>query len=155
MGVRRSGILSRVSRRLDNSYGFVCGFALPPFAVVAALVALNRVHEHAHAYGFTLAQCLNSAEQLRGVARADGRFPAPGESIERLIESKRQGKVYACVGALRYERLDEQGLRARIVALGADGAPGGEGCDGDVVVWFDRERVVVTHDAREAPEAWR
>lgn len=155
MGVRRSGILSRVSRRLDNSYGFVCGFALPPFAVVAALVALSRAHEHAHAYGSTLVQCLNSAEHLREVAQADGRFPAPGEGIERLIESKRQGEAWACIGALRYERLDEHGTRARIVALGADGAPGGEGCDGDVVVWFDRERVVVTHDARELPEVWR
>lgn len=153
--MRRSGLFSRVSQRLDNRWGLVGGFALPPIAVTAALVALTRAHEHSHAYGSTLAQCLNSAAQLREVARTDGRFPAPGEPIERLIESRRQGEGYACVGALRYEALDEQGRQARIVALGADGAPGGEGCDEDVVVWFDLDGVFVTHDARALPEAWR
>lgn len=151
----RSGALASFSRRLDNRRGFVGGFALLPIAMSAALVALTLAHEHPHAFGYTLVQCLNSAEQLREVARADGRLPAPGEPIERLIESKRQGKAYACVGALRNERLDEQTTRGPIVALGADGAPGGEGCDGEFVVWFDLERVVVTPDARDLPEAWR
>lgn len=131
------------------------GLALPPLAVVAGIAAVLNAHEHAHASGVTQAQCINFAARLREIALADGRFPAPSAQIEDLIESKRQGKVYACIGALRYERLDEQGLRARIVALGADGAPGGEGCDEDVVVWFDLECLHVTRDAHEPPEAWR
>lgn len=40
-------------------------------------------------------------------------------------------------------------------ALGEDGAPGGSGCDEDVVVWFDAETAHVSLDARESPDEWR
>ena len=56
---------------------------------------------------------------------------------------------------LRYERMGEEGRRARVVSLGKDGEPGGEDCDEDIVWWVDLEDTCHGRDARVPPARWR
>lgn len=150
-----------MSRALDRPRGFaiglVIGFAMPPVAGYVAFGVIHpSIHEHVQAEGPLFCQAWNSAGSLREqLAARDGVFPEPGPEVDRLVESRRQSARHDCTGPLRYERLDAAGTRARLVALGQDGVPGGEGCDRDVVVWMDAGGRDVTYDAREVPAAWQ
>jgi hypothetical protein len=135
---------------------FLASFSVAPVAATALVFAILTSHEHTQAESPVSFQTWLAAQRLREEVYArEGVFPAPGEEVDRLIESLSMAPPHACIGPIRYERIDEAGTRARIFALGDDGAPGGSGCDADIGCWIDSAGAYLLSDARELPAQWR
>jgi hypothetical protein len=134
----------------------VAVIAIPLIAFGAFIGGTALFHDCGEVQSWPNFQIFLAASDLRESAvAAGGSFPEDGEEVQRRLASIGERGLDPWGRAYGYERLGDDGKRARVFTLGADDAPGGEDCDEDIVWWADLEDEYWTQDVREPPRAWR
>jgi hypothetical protein len=153
---RRSGSRSDLARWFAKPGRIATCIALPPLGCLATLIgALVMHHDHGEVTSWPNFQLWCAARRFQDAALlANGRFPDDPGEVQRLLAPRPTLALDPWGRAFRYERLDD-GERARVYTLGEDDRAGGEGCDADIVWWFDAVDARSTSDVREPPDAWR
>lgn len=131
--------------------------ALVPVLGVGALFAIGALyHDCGEVQAGPSFQVLFASSRFQKAAQlAGGTFPDDAGDVQRLLAPDPEGALDPWDRSFRYERVGDDGKRARVYTLGRDGVPGGVGCSEDIVWWIDLEEQHLTRDARVWPAEWR
>lgn len=121
------------------------------FLVATIFHDCGEIRAWPHWQVFLAARRFQEAAQLAG-----GTFPDEGAvECTTLLSPEADDSLDPWGRPFRYERIGDDGRRARVFTLGQDDAPGGEDCDEDLVCWVDLEDTHCGSDVRVPPAAWR
>lgn len=137
--------------------GALLAVALVPLLGVGALFAIGALyHDCGEVRAWPSVHVLLTSGRFQEAAQlAGGSFPDGAGEVQRLLAPDPEDALDPWDRPYRYERVGDDGQRARVYTLGRNGVPGGVGCSEDIVWWVDLEDEYWTRDVRELPKAWR